>query len=125
MMESSLEKPYQLLTRSTDAELVQLKKSFETMLQGIVQTEPITHDFLGAQALVFVENQKVLDIVNSKEIACLEIAYLSKARESFTEGKELNKGTVGRTAQFNLTTRNAERRQWYDKSDSVTVEIRD
>ena len=125
VMESSREKADQLLTRSTDAELVQLKKSFETMLQGIVQTEPITHDILGAQALVFVENQKVLDIVNSEEIGCLEIAYLSKARESFAEGKGLNEGTVWREAQFNLNTRNAERRQWYDKRDRVTVEIRD
>ena len=125
VMESSREKAHQLLRRSTDAELVQLKKSFERMLQGIVQTEPITHDILGAQALVFVENQKMLDLVNSEEISCLEIAYLSKARESFAEGKGLNEGTVGREAQFNLNTRNAERRQWYDKRDRVTVEIRD
>ena len=41
------------------------------------------------------------------------------------EGEGLKEGTVGRRAQFNLITRNAEKRQWYDKRDSVTVEIKD
>ena len=125
VMESSLEKADQLLTRSTNTELVQLRKSLETMLQGIVQTEPFARDPEGPPALVFVENQKMVDIVNGEEIGSLENSHQSKASESPAEGKGLSEGTVGHEAQFYLTTKNAVGRQWYDTRDRVTVEIRD
>ena len=126
VMESSLEKADQLLTRSTNAELVQLEKqSFEIMLRGIAQAEPFVRDPEGPPALVFVENQKMLDNVNREEIGSLENPHQTKASESLAEGKGLSEGTIGRGTQFNLTTRNADRRQWYDKRDRVTVEIRD
>ena len=125
VIESSLEKADELLTRSTNAEVVQLRKSLETMLRGIVQTEPIARDFEGPPALVFVENQIILDIVNGEEIGFLENPHQTKASESIAEGKGLNEGSVGRVAHFNLTTKNAVGRQWYDKRDRVTVEIRD
>ena len=125
VIESSLEKVDELLTRSTNAEVVQLRKSLETMLRGIVQTEPIARDSVGPPALVFVENQNILDIVNGEEIGFLENPHQTKASESIAEGKGLNKGSVGRVAHFNLTTKNAVGRQWYDKRDRVTVEIRD
>ena len=66
------------------------------------------------------------DIVNSEDIGFLERpAYRAKARESLAEGEGLKEGTVGRKAQFNLITRNVERKQRYDKHDRVTVEIKD
>ena len=52
-------------------------------------------------------------------------AYRTKARESLAEGEGLKEGTVARKAQFNLITRNAERKQWYDERDCVTIEIKD
>ena len=122
---SSLEKVDQLLTRSTNAALVQLRKSLETMLQGIVQTEPFARDPEGPPALVFVGNQIMLDIVNGEEIGFLENLHQTKASESIAEGKGLNEGSVGRVAHFNFTTKNTVGRQWYDKRDRVTVEIRD
>ena len=125
VIESSLEKADQLLTRSTNAELVQRRKSLETMLQGIVQTEHIARDPEGPPALVFVENLKILEIVCAEEIGFLENKHQTKAIESFAEGKGLSEGTLGRKAQFNLTKRDAENRQWHDMRDRVAVEIRD
>jgi len=72
-----------------------------------------------------VENQKLLDIINGEEIGFLEIQHQTKAGEAIAEGKGLNEGTAGCEAQFNLITRNANKRQCYSKRDRVTIEIRD
>ena len=123
--ESSLQEAEKLLKRSTTAEVVQLKKSLQTIFQGLNQTEPIVHDPSKLQTLVFVENQKVHDVVNEEEIGFLEEPYRTRASESLAEGEGLKEGIVARKAQFNLITRNAERKQCYDERDSVTVEIKD
>ena len=123
--ESSLEEADRLLKRSTNAEVVQLKKSLQTVFQGLNQTEPIVHDPTLLQTFVFVENQKVLDIVNEEELGFWKEPYRTKASESLAEGEGLKEGIVARKAQFNLTTRNAEKKQGYNKHDRVTVEIKD
>ena len=125
--ESSLEEADKLLKRSTTAEVVQLKKSLQTIFQGLNQTEPIVHDPSSLQTLVFVENQKTIDTVNGEELGflCMEEGYRKKPSKFLAEGKGLKEGTVGRKAQFNLITRNGKRKQWYDEGDRVTVEIKD
>ena len=125
--ESSLEEADKLLKRSTTAEVVQLKKSLQTIFQGLNQTEPIVHDPSSLQTLVFVENQKTIDTFNGEELGflCMEEGYRKKPSEFLAEGKGLKEGTVGRKAQFNLITRNADRKQWYDEHDLVKVEIKD
>ena len=124
--ESSLEEADNLLKRSTSAEVVQLKKSLQTIFHRVDQTEPIVYDPSSLQTFVFVENKKMLDIVNGQEIGVLEEAFRTKASESLAgEGEGLKEGAVARKAQFNLTTRNAERKQWYNERDNVTVEIKD
>ena len=125
VMESSLEEAEKLLKRSTTAEVVQLKKTLQTIFQGVDETEPIVHDSSSLQAFVFVENQKMLDVVNGEEIGFLEEGYQTKAKESLAEGEGLKEGTVGRKTQFNLITRNAERKQGYNEQDRVTVEFKD
>ena len=126
IIESSLEEADKLLKRSTTAKIVQLKKTLQTIFQGVNETEPIVHDYRSLQTFVFVENEKMHDIVNSEDIGFLEgAAYKTKARESLAEGEGLKEGTVGRKAQFNLITRNAERKQGYYQQDRVTVEIKD
>jgi len=126
VIESSLKKAEELLTRSINAEIVQLKKSLETIFPEVDETEPIDGDPEGLQVrLTFVENQKLLNIVNSEEIGSLEIQHQTKASQCIAGGKGLEEGTVGGEAQFALTTRNAQGRQCYNKHDSVTVEIRD
>ena len=125
VLESSLEEADRLLRRSTAAEIVQRKKSLQTIFQGVDQMEPIVHDHSSLQAFVFVENQKMADIINVEEIGFLEEPYQTQASESLAEGEGLKEGTVGRKAQFNLITRNAKRKQGYDERDRVTVEIKD
>ena len=126
VIKSSLEKADKLLTRNTNAEIVQLKKSFDTIFEGVDQTEPTERDPEGLAArLVFVGNQKMLDTVSTEEIGTLQMLQQTKASQSIAEGKGLEEGIVNREAQFILTTRNAEGRQCYNERDNVTVEIRD
>ena len=124
VIESSLEKAEKLLTGSTNADVVQLKKSLEIIFGGIHQTEPFDGDPESLLLrLTFVENEKLLTTVNDEEIGSLEIQHQTKANQCIAEGKELEEGTVGSEAQFVLTTRNAQGTQCYNKRDRVTVEI--
>ena len=125
VIESSLEEADKLLKRSSTAEVVQLKKTLQTIFQGVDEAEPIVHDRSSLQTFVFLENQKMIDIVKGEDIGFLEKVHQTKASESIVEGKGMKEGTVGRKAQFNLITRNAERKQGYDERDRVTVEIKD
>ena len=125
IIKSSLEEADKLLKRSTTVEIVQLKKSMPTIFQGGNQTEPIVYDSSSQEALIFVENQKMHDIVNMEEIGFLKGANRTKPIESLVEGEGLKEGIVARKAQFTLITRNVERKQAYDERDCVTVEIKD
>ena len=125
VIKSSLEEADKLLTRNTNAEIVQLKKSVDTIFEGVDQTEPTDRDPEGLPArLVFVENQKILDVVGTEKIGTLLMLQQTKASQSTAEGKGLEDVIVNCKAQFFLTTRNAEGRQCYDERDHVTVEIR-
>ena len=64
VIKSSLEEADKLLKRSTTAEVVQIKKTLQTIFQGVNDTEPIVHDSRSLQTFVFVENEKMHDIVN-------------------------------------------------------------
>ena len=123
--ESSLKEADKLLKRSTTAEVFHLKKSLQTIFHGFNETKPIVHDPGKLQTFVFVENHNILDVVNGEELGFLEEVNRTKPSESLAEGEGLKEGIVARKAQFNLITRNAERKQWYDERDCVTVEIKD
>ena len=126
VIKSSLEKADKLLTRNTNAEIVQLMKSLETNYEEVDQTEPTDRDPEGLPArLVFVENQKMLDTVSTEEIGTLQILEQTKASQSVAEGRGLEYVIVNCEAQFVLTTRNAEGRQCYNERDNVTVDITD
>ena len=123
--ESSLKEADKLLKRSTNAEVVQLKKSLQTIFHGLNQTEPIVYDPSSLKTFGFVKNQKMLDVVNEEDIGFLKEPSQTKASESLAEGDGLKEGTVARKAQFNLITRNELRKQCYDERDRVTIEIKD
>ena len=123
--ESSLEEADKLLKRSTTAEVVQLKKSSQTIFHGLNQTEPIVYDPSSLKTFGFVKNLKMLDVVNEEDIGFLKEPSQTKASESLAEGDGLKEGTVARKAQLNLITRSAERKQCYDERDLVTVEVKD
>ena len=125
VIESSLEEADKRLKRSTTAEVVQLKKTLQTIFQRVNETKPTVHDRISLKAFVFVENQKMFDVVNGEKIGFLEEDKRTKAKESLAEGEGLKEGTVARKAQFNLITRNAVRKKVYNEEDRVTVEIKD
>ena len=126
VIKSSLDKADKVLTRSTNAEVVQVKKSLEAILEGVYQTAKQTERApKDLPTLLFVPNQKMLRTVNTEEIGTLKILHETEASQSVAEGKGLQEGTVGVEAQFVLTTRNVEGEQCYDKHDRVTIEIRD
>ena len=125
LIESSLEKADKLLTRSINAEVVQLKKSLAAILEEVDQAKYVSRDPEYLPTVVFVENQMIENIIKSEEIGFLEICIPPTAIESIAEGKGLREATVGREVQFDLTTRNANNKQCYDKRDNVTVEMRD
>ena len=125
VIESSLEEANKLLKRSTTAEVVQLKKTLQTIFQRADEAEPFVHDRSSLQEFAFVENQKMLDVVIGEKVGFLKERYRTKPKESLAGGEGLKEGTVARKAQFNLITRNAERKQGYDEKDRVTVEIKD
>ncbi|XP_068759301.1 E3 ubiquitin-protein ligase TRIM71-like [Montipora capricornis] len=124
-IESALEKAEKLLTQSTDAEVVQLKKPLQTILDRVGQVKPVERDPESLFELLFVENNKILETINRGGIGLLKFRRATDASESVAEGKGLCEGTVGREAQFVLTTRNSAAEQVYDKNDNVTVDLRD
>ena len=125
VIESSLKEADKLFQRSTNVEVVQLKKTLQTIFDGVDQGEVIAHDTGNQEALVFIKNQKLLDVVKEEEIGSLENPDRTKSSESVAEGEGLIEGIVALKAQLNLITRNAERKQWYDERDRVTVEFKD
>ena len=123
-IESALENADKLLTRSSNAEIVQLKKSLDAIFEGVAQTEPIDRDSKSLPAgFVFEENPKLLESIKTDDIGTLQILQLTKASHFICEGKGIEEGLVNREAQFTLTLRNG--RGQYNERDHVTVEIRD
>ena len=125
-IESALENTDKLLTRSSNAEIVQLKKSLDTIFEGVAQTEPIDRDTKSLPAgFVFKENPELLETVKTDNIGTLQILHLTMASHSICEGKGIEEGMVNREVQFTLTSRKGRGKQRYSERDHVTVEIRD
>ena len=122
-IKSSLEKAEKLFTRSTNAEIVQLKKSSDTIFEGVHQIEPTDCDPELVAHFVFVENYKLFNTVKTEQIGTLKKP--TKASHCDIEGKGLEGGIALREAHFTLTTKDTEGRQCYNERDHVTVEIRD
>ena len=121
VINSSLEKADKLLTRSTNAEILRLKKPIDTMFEGVDQTEPTDRDPEGLPArLAFIENQKMSDTVRTEEIGSLNVLRESKASRSVSEGKCIEEGVVHHEAQFVFTGANAAERLCFSGSDHVT-----
>ncbi|XP_022785324.1 E3 ubiquitin-protein ligase TRIM71-like isoform X3 [Stylophora pistillata] len=125
-IESSLKNADKLLSRSTNAEIVQLKKSLDAIFERVDQTEPVDCDTRSLSAgFVFEKNQKVLDTVKVEQMGTLQCLQRTKASQSIAEGRGLEEGFMNRQAKFTLTSRNACGKQFYNERDHVTVEIRD
>ena len=118
-IESSLENADKLLTRSSNAEIVQLKKSLDAIFEGVAQTEPIDRDSKSLPAGFVFES------IKTDDIGTLQILQPTTASHFICEGKGIEEGIINREAQFTLTSRNGRGKQCYDKRDRVTVEIGD
>lgn len=122
--ESSLGKADKFLTGSGNAEIVQLKKTFATIVAGFSETV-YRRDPEGLPVFAFAENQKMLDYVNTEEFGALRILQQTRASQSVAEGQGLNDAIVGREAQFVLTTKDAHGKLCYNESDLLTVDVVD
>ena len=125
VIESSLERADKLMIRSTNAEIVHLMKSLETIFQRDDQNQVLDLDLKKPPFSAFVENQKLLNTIEAEEIGSLRVLHQTKASQSVAEGMGLDEGFVNHIAQFNLITRDGERSQCYNEHDDVTVEIMD
>jgi len=126
LIKTSLDKADKVLSRGANAEVVQVKKSLQKILEGVDQTcKPTEPDLKGLPILIFVGNQMMVETVNAEKIGTLKLLSQTEASQSVAKGKGLEEGRVGVEAQFVLITRNAEGRQYYHEHDHVTVEIRD
>ena len=105
-IESALENADKLLTRSSNAEIVQLKKSLDAIFEGVSQTEPINRNTESLPAgFIFKQNPKLLETVKTDDIGTLQILQLTKENHVIFEGKGIEEGMVNREAQFTLTSR--------------------
>ena len=97
VIKSSFDKADRVLTRSTNAEVVQMKRSLETILKGVhpETTKPTEPDPKDLPTLVFVPNPKMLKTVNTEEVGTLKILEQTEASRSVAEGKGIEEGTVG------------------------------
>ena len=77
---SSLEKADKLMIRSTNAEVVQLMKSIETIFQRDDQNQPVDLDLIKPPFLAFVKNEKLLNIVEGEVIGSLRIVKPNKSK---------------------------------------------
>ena len=77
---SSLEKADKLMIRSTNAEVVQLMKSIETIFQRDDQNQPVDLDLMKPPFLAFVKNEKLLNIVEGEVIGSLRIVKPNKSK---------------------------------------------
>ena len=77
---SSLEKADKLMIRSTNAGVVQLMKSIETIFQRDDQNQPVDLDLIKPPFLAFVKNEKLLNIVEGEVIGSLRIVKPNKSK---------------------------------------------
>ena len=89
-IKSSLEKADKLFTRRTNAEIVQLKKSLDSIFKGVDQAEPSNCDPELMAHFVFVENHKLFNTVKTELIGTLKKP--TKASQCVVEGKGLEGG---------------------------------
>ena len=122
-IETAIEETETLVNRSTSAEIVQLD---ESSLESTSNAgEQVECDFEDPGCLFFAENIDLMEKASSEGIGSVKtFSSKTKAHQSSAEGKGISETTVGLEAQLVLTTRNAEKRQCFEKFDCVTMEIR-
>ena len=122
MIEASAEETRSLLERSTDAEVVHLNTTLDQLKVGKAE-DLEDYNLTAIPDFKFVENQKLLDVVNTSEIGLFVVKYKkTEAHRSSVKGKGIQEAIAGVEAQFVVSTGNSES-LYHGILDSVTVEI--
>ena len=123
-IETAIEKAEQLLQRRSNAEITKLDTNtiFQREYNDKGQDEC---DFKNLRHFVFVQNEMLMDKVNSGGIGSFR-SFLSEtdAQQSSADGKGIKEATVGLKAQLVVITRTADGVQCYEERDFVKVKIR-
>ena len=123
-IETAIEKAEQLLQRRSNAEITKLDTNtiFQREYNDKGQDEC---DFKNLRHFVFVQNEMLMDKVNSRGIGSFR-SFLSEtvAQQSSADGKGIKEATVGLKAHIVLTTRTDDGVQCYEERDFVKVKIR-
>ena len=120
-IEASAKTTESLLKRSSDADLANF------CLDQLADDEAENPDDScpsDLPDLTFVENQRLLHVINSEDIGLFVVAFKkTEARHSIAKGKGIHEAVVGVEAQFILSTRNAQGRLCHGNLDIITVDI--
>ena len=120
-IETSAKTAETFLKRSNDAELVNF------CLDRLEDGEAENPDDIcpsDLPDLKFVENQKLLHVINSEEIGLFVVAFKkTEAHHSIARGKGIHEAVVGVEAHFILSTRNAQGSLRHGNLDIVTVDV--
>lgn len=126
VINSSLDNAGKLLTRSSNSEVVQLKRSLEAIFEEIDRAEPTDRDHENTPIyLAFEKNQNMLDTIDKEEIGFVDGLYRTNPSRCVAEGKGLETGMAIREAHFVLTTNNTKGERCYNACDHITAEIKD
>ena len=126
MNETAIEEAETLLERSASAAIVQLDKPLDAIFQVAVMNDGdrVNCDLEASRRFIFVENETLMDKMNTEGIGSLKAFFSTSAHQSRAEGKGTSEAIAGLESGFVLITRNAEGEQCYEERDCVTVEIR-
>lgn len=115
-----------LLMHTTSVEVIDLKKSLDTIVNEVKEEERVHYDpERKPLQMNFVKAQEALDILKAKGIGFLQLQSETSAHQSRAEGNGIKEASVGLGAEFTLTTRNSGGDPHYNKKDRITVEAKD
>ena len=126
VIKSSLDEADKVLTRSTNAEVFQVKKSLETILEGVKRlSQPVSVTSNVFRFWFLLKIKRCWRLSTRKKLEHWK--YFSKLKQVSLslKTKASKKELLDVKRNFCLATKTAEGRQCYNKHDRVTVEIRD
>jgi len=122
----AMEATLALEMHSTSVDVMDLKKSLDTIVNEVKREEQVHCDpERKPLQMNFVKTQEALDILRAKGIGSLQLQSDTCADQSSAEGCGIKMATVGLRAEFTLTTRNSVGVPQYNKRDRITVEAKD
>ncbi len=115
-----------LLMHSTSVEIIDLKKSWDKIVNEVNQEERVHCDpERKPLQMNFVRAQEALDILQTKGIGLLQMQSETSADQCSAEGNGIREAFVGLGATLTLSTRNTKGEPYYNKRDRITVEVKD